>query len=169
MFCGKCGKPIHPADGFCRSCGAPAREPPVVAATPAPQPRTARASPARYIAIGGAILFGLIVLSILGVFNSSHEPQRSKSDASATSVVPSEHKPQMTPQEARAAQKAMLDTAEVYRNTIAFTGQVDAGNIAGICASISQVETSARHALSSLGKVPVSPATQPMIQALRPG
>jgi hypothetical protein len=63
----------------------------------------------------------------------------------------------------------MLDTAEVYRRTVAFTGEANAGNVSGICASISQVQASATHALSSLRRVPVSPATRRMIQALQPG
>jgi hypothetical protein len=68
----------------------------------------------------------------------------------------------------------MLDTAEVYRRTGIFTAQTDTfaqgmGSSTDICWSISQVEASARHAVSNLGRVPISPATRPMIQALQSG
>jgi hypothetical protein len=75
----------------------------------------------------------------------------------------------MTPAQARAAQKAMLDTAEVYRKTIAFTREAEAENLSGICASISEVGASARQALSGLRRVPAAEATQPMIETLRSG
>jgi len=75
----------------------------------------------------------------------------------------------MTPAEARAAQKAMLDTAEVYRKTIAFTQEAEAENLSGICASISEVKASARQALSSVRRVPTAQATRPMIETLRSG
>lgn len=75
----------------------------------------------------------------------------------------------MTPTQARAAQKAMLDTAEVYRKTIAFTQEAEAENLSGICASISEIKASARRALSSVRRVPAAEATQPMIETLRSG
>ena len=75
----------------------------------------------------------------------------------------------MTPVQAGAAQKAMLDTAEVYRKTIAFTQEAEAENPSGICDSISEVKASARRALSSVRRVPAAEATQPMIKTLRSG
>jgi hypothetical protein len=63
----------------------------------------------------------------------------------------------------------MLDTAEVYRKTIAFTQEAEAENLSGIWASISEVRASARQALSSVRGVPAAEATRPMIETLRSG
>lgn len=75
----------------------------------------------------------------------------------------------MTPAEVRAAQKALLDTAEVYRQTIKFTQEAQSENLLGSCASITEVKVSARQALSSVRKVHVTTATRPMVEALQSG
>lgn len=177
MFCVSCGKPVDETDTFCRHCGQSKGIGISAAPSVATRPRSPKASPASYIAFGG-ILLTILVLSVLGIHKSSHQPEQSKPAAApVASVAPEQShisEMRMTPQEAKAAQQAMLDTAEVYRKTGIFTEQTNAfaqgtGSLTDICASVSQVEGSARHALSSLGRVPVSPATRPMIHALQSG
>jgi hypothetical protein len=133
--------------------------------------------------LGAALLFGVILLTVLGIIFQqirSASTTRSAGSSSATqpgAIPPPEPAydqgnpkgPAMTPAEASASQKAMLDTAEVYKQAIAFSHQVEAENPTGVCASISDVKANTRHALSSLRKVPRSRATLPMIEALQPG
>jgi uncharacterized membrane protein len=158
MFCPRCGTEMDETDAFCRHCGhgfAPRSTLPVTPKPPMPANK-------RW---GMALLFAFIVLIVVGlVFQHSQSPTRLADEATPKSAGP-----MLTPTEAKAAQKALLDTAEVYRKTTAFTRQAEAENLTGICASIVDVKASARQALSSVRKVPTSEATRPLIENLRSG
>ena len=112
MFCGKCGKPIDPADSFCRHCGR-AAEPKAPAARIVGVKistkqkggqlgfltavlRGWRASgSAGYVALGAVLLLGWIILSNLGgLFHSNQQPEQNKpasvegNSAKATPSIP---------------------------------------------------------------------------------
>ena len=122
----------------------------------------------------GRILPALVILGMLGIVvaivtditSQQHHPN---TPAKPAAKPTRNHVPLMTPVEAKDAQKAMLDAARLYRNMRSFAQYADNRDPAGACATVSQVTASASRALSSLRKVRASPATQPMIEALRPG
>ena len=106
MFCGKCGKPIDPADSFCRHCGR-AAEPkapaaPIVGVKISTKQKggqlgflTAvlrgwRASGSvGYVALGAVLLLGWIILSNLGgLFHSNQQPEQNKLVAPVAAKTP---------------------------------------------------------------------------------
>lgn len=164
----KCGSSLGDKDLFCGNCGRR-------------RPRDQRP----YWILGGAFLSFLLILGLISLSVQPNQKENKKAsytpgdgtyDMGAQmrdeERARGELAPQptaMTPAQARAAQKAMLDTAEVYRKTVAFTQEAEAENLSGICASISDVKASAHQALSSVRRVPMGESTQRMIETLRSG